>query len=306
MAHNSAHWMSLLAVLWLTLVGGSPAVFGQQDPPRPMSPTVQMQTLLRQLREEAIAAQKGQKPMRDEASFALETTLSPPPNLISQNLIRTQHRDPFIDAYIRWQLTGFDPPFPDLPKRKQQDVLRKLPTLTPNPLSNPAVLSRINELLQIPILSEQEQAQIITEYTKLTESQRRAAKNNVPATKLRMWLIKSFPPTSRAALEIRVELVATMVGNGWTAVGPKNLLQSSCEMAGKNQSLSKADRESIAQLLQKITGLSSTMIEDLRTGDFALQANFRSSTIQDFEVREWTRLLYGQDGSDDNQTGMQP
>ena len=306
MAHNSRPWMPLLAVLWLSLMGGSNAAISQQDPQRAMSPTAKMQAVLRQLREEAIAAQKGQQPMRDEANFALETTLSPPLDLISQNLIRTQHRDPFIDAYIRWQLTGFNPTFPQLPNRKQQDVLRKLPTLTANPLSDPAVLNRVNELLQIPILTEQEQLQIITEYTKLTDAQRRAAKNNVPATKLRMWLIKSFPPQSRAGLEVRVELVATMVGSGWAAVGPKNLLQSGCEMAGQNQELSKADRESIALLLKKLTGLSSTMVDDLRTGDFALQADFRSSTIQDFEVREWTRLLYGQDSSDDDQTGMQP
>ncbi len=306
MRQDCALCMPLVVLVWLSTITHSSIALSQQPTARPMTPTVQMQTVLRQLRKDAIAIEKKRQDMPKEANFAREATVIPPLELIAQNISRTQDRKPFIDAYIRWQLTSFDPPLPEMSKSRQQALLSQLPALNPNPLANPVVLQRINELLQIPILNENEQAQVIQEYTKMSEARLAANERNIPAKGLRMWLIKSYPPASRSGIEARVELVAALVTTGWNAKGAKNLLASSCEMAGQQASLTPAEQQALARLLSKLIGLGTTAIQSLRTGDFTLQVEFHSSMVQDYEVRQWTRMLHGQNENPRNNPAMQP
>ena len=91
--------------------------------------------------EEAIEAQKNELLPTLSPDFAKRFGHQIPQADLTQAILVRTHPDPFVDAYVRWQLTSFDPSLPQLSDQEFANFMDAIPALIPNPRAEPEVVS---------------------------------------------------------------------------------------------------------------------------------------------------------------------
>ncbi len=106
-----------------------------QPPSRP--PAAILATAIKSLLEEARLAKTEEELPRQNADFARQAGQQPlPPIIVGRQLIRRADRDPFVDAYVRWQLTSFEPALPEMNDRAFERFLCELRPMLEYPRGN--------------------------------------------------------------------------------------------------------------------------------------------------------------------------
>lgn len=276
-------------------------VGGQSAPQR--NPAGLLQQAVRELTAEArIALQDGAITRRSPtfaAAFLRERDAaadSIPPQVAWNALRRKQNNDPFIDAYIRWQLTGFNPQPPDEDSLAQEQFERFLVDLPPylfNPRSESQVVYRVNAALARTRLTDEQAAEISALNKDLIDRSRSTIALNAPAIALRVWIEQNVSDRGMRIHQIRLERIAAMVAGGWNPDQLKRRMTRDLEAAVKDYAFTPAQRARVAQQMTRTAGRRTPIVTRVSVEESVATAQFDEAAVYDFEVREWIRTMQG-------------
>ena len=91
---------------------------------------------------------------RIKANFAERFGQTLDPGLVGSKLVRRLHEDHAIDAYVRWQLTSFDPVLPTMNDRAFRRLLKTLPPLPVNPYAEDRLVRDLFRALEAAPISD--------------------------------------------------------------------------------------------------------------------------------------------------------
>jgi hypothetical protein len=230
--------------------------------------------------------------VRGSASFASDFKQAVPALIINQRIVRPQHEDPFIDAYVRWQLTGFPGvQLPELSDRQFEALLEDLPAMVSNPRGDRALVDAVARAARAGNLTAQQQQSLNAELNDLADRASRAAALNRPALELRTWLRKQAAPSKSRSLMAGLEHCASVVEAGWPADEAKARLDADFAAARRDRKFTDAQRRIVAERARALAGKRTLLISSAAIRDNALIADFADTGIYDFDVRRWEKSL---------------
>ena len=270
------------------LVVAGPAI--AQPPPR--SPTATLASAIKTLLDEARLAKIEEQLPRQDADFARRAGQQPlPPLIVGRQLIRRADRDPFVDAYVRWQLTSFEPALPEMTDREFERFLSELPPMLENPRANGSLLGDVNAALRAGALGESTQAALRRRLDALAAQTGRARTMNRPATRLYDWVARQLPQTGARALQLELARLDALVDAGWPSDTAKSHLEDLFNASARDRSFTPDQRRLVASQAQRLAGRTRVFLISARIDQGALVAQFNDTGVYDFDVKRWTRAL---------------
>ncbi len=260
-----------------------------QSPPR--SPAAILATAIKTLLDEArLAKTEGQLPRLD-ADYAPRAGPPLPPLIVGRQLIRRADRDPFVDAYVRWQLTSFEPALPEMTDREFERFLSELPPMLENPRANGSLLGDVNAALGAGALPESTQAALRRRLDTMAAQASRARTMNRPAMNLYDWVASQLPQTGARALQLQLARLDALVDAGWPSDAAKSRLEDLFNASARDRSFTADQRRLGASQAQRLAGRTRVFLTSARIDQGALVAQFNDTGVYDFDVKRWTRAL---------------
>ena len=279
----------LVVVVAAGLLVAVPAI--AQPPSRP--PAAILATAIKSLLEEARLAKTEEELPRQNADFARQAGQQPlPPIIVGRQLIRRADRDPFVDAYVRWQLTSFEPALPEMTDREFERFLSELPPMLENPRANVSLLGDVNAALRAGALGESTQAALRRRLDAVAAQTGRARTMNQPATRLYDWLAGQLPQTGARALQLQLARLDALVDAGWPSDTAKSQLEDLFNASARDRSFTPDQRRLVASQAQRLAGKTRVFLTSARIDQGALVAQFNDTGVYDFDVKRWTRALF--------------
>lgn len=270
------------------LLVAAPAI--AQPPPR--SPAATLATAIKTLLDEARLAKTEEQLPRQDADFAHQAGQQPlPPLIVGRHLIRRADRDPFIDAYVRWQLTSFEPALPEMTDREFERFLSELPPMLENPRANGSLLGDVNAAIRAGALGESTQAALRRRLDALAAHAGRARTMNRPAMNLYDWVAHQLPQTGARALQLQLARLDALVDAGWPSDTAKSHLEDLFHASARDRSFTPDQRRLVASQAQRLAGRTRVFLTSARIDQDALIAQFNDTGVYDFDVKRWTRAL---------------
>lgn len=270
------------------LLAAMPAI--AQPPPR--SPTATLATALKTLLDEARQARAEEQLPRQDADFAHQAGQQPlPPMIVGRQLIRRADRDPFVDAYVRWQLTSFEPTLPEMTDEKFERFLSELPPMLENPRANASLLGDINAALRAGALGASAQAALRRRLDALATQASRARTMNQPTMRFYDWVASQLPQTGARTLQLQLARLDALVDTGWPSDAAKSHLEKLFNASARDRSFTPDQRRLVASQAQRLAGKTRVFLTSARINQDGLIAQFNDTGVYDFDVKRWTRAL---------------
>ncbi len=288
LASSDGSYLRLAALIFATLLP-TLAVTAQ---PEQRSPAAVLATAVKTLADEArLVKTDGQLPRRD-ADFAREFNLSLPPKLVGRRLVRRVDRDPFVDAYVRWQLTSFDPTLPQkMADGAFQRFLRDLPPMRESPRAREALIGEMNAAIRAGILSERTQLALGRRLDALAKQTRQARMMNRPAMRFYDWVASQLPQTGAQVLQLELTRLNGLVNAGWPSDAAKSQLEELFNASARDESFDAEQRRLVAEMTQRLVGRTRVYLAGARIDEGAVVAQFNDTGVYDFDVQRWTKAI---------------
>ncbi len=260
--------------------------------PLPGSPAATLATAIKTLLDEARLAKTEEQLPRQDADFARRASQPPlPPLIVGRQLIRRADRDPFVDAYVRWQLTSFEPTLPEMTDREFERFLGELPPMLENPRANGSLLRDVNAALRAGVLGESTQAALRCRLDAVAAQTGRARTMNRPAMNLYDWVANQLPQTGARALQLQLARLDALVDAGWPSDTAKSHLEDLFHASARDRSFTSDQRRHVASQAQRLAGRTRVFLTSARIDQGALVAQFNDTGVYDFDVKRWTKAL---------------
>lgn len=285
---KSLHLGPAVLLIALLLTGAAATTSGQTQT---RSPNAVLAEAIKTLTDEAHKAKETQQLPRQKADFAKSFKQTLPTELVGRKISRQVNRDDFVDAYVRWQLTSFDPTLPKFNDREFARFVNSLPKLLDHPRADNALLADINKAIGAGVLDEKSQEQLsskITEYTKKTSV---ALALNLPNVRLRTWVLSQFPKTGARPIQLKLDQLSKTVTAGWPVDRIKTQLDELFEKSDRDRSFTIQQRQTVVKQAQRLIGMNRVFLARANITDGTISADFDDSGVYDFDVRRWTRSI---------------
>jgi len=262
----------------------------------PRSPAVESAThdvldAVRALRVEARAVAAGEQPPRSRADFAESFPITSPREAAGGKLLLRADRDPYVDAYVRWQLTSYEPLLPELIDPAFARWIATLPEYADNPRADERLVREMMTIAQAGALSESDQAEISERLETLAARTSDARRLNEPARQLREWIEKQVEGDRARRLLLALEQVASLADSGWSVREIKGDVERLIEASARDESFTADDRRRVVERAGELISIQRLFLASARIDGGALSVEFDDAAIYDFEVRRWARLL---------------
>ncbi len=265
------------------------ATASRHDPP-----IRSLESIIAVLIEEANAAREAGQFAHDEPSFA--TRCDPPPRLeeIRDAIMHRQHEDGFVDAYIRWQLTSFDPPPPELDDAAFLDAMDATPPLLENPNAAPALLDLMGRVEAAGALSAENTEKLRRHVEGLNDQVMRIEELNRPAREWRAWVAEHLGDTGARPRLWMVENLAAHISAGWPVSELKGDLSRNFTDSVKDQGFTAEGRQAVVLALSRLIGPGRKYFHDLTyRADGSVSVTLRTAAVDREDVETWRRRLAG-------------
>jgi hypothetical protein len=275
------------------------STFAQATRSRREKPAIQRAIDL--LTEEAQQAQKDQKLTRAEADFASRFKDEIPTDALLDALTQRVHRSAFIDAYVRWQLTSFNPPLPELDDRQFLKLMANAPALVSNPCADEEPVAAFEKAEALPKMSPHDLQRARRAWDELQHQRQAIQSMNEPALQWRKWIDDHLPARGPRKLQWLIERCASTISAGWEARDAKGDLTRACRELGRSAGdlgLSPQQKQMVSEQMQRMQGLRRRVVEDVAflAGD-RIDVAFMNVYVSDNDIEKWTGLLNGEDRS---------
>lgn len=268
------------------------AVLAGSGRPAPQEPSAAaLAEAIKILIDEAKQAKHDQQLPRATADFAGGFGREIPPEMLARRMARRAHADGFVDAYVRWQLTSFDPPLPDLDERALERFLAQLPPLLHNPHAEETLIESLGSAAREGQLSPRVQADVRRGLDDLAKRAGLVQALNRPALELRDWIDKKLPESGPPRLMAALERCGALVEAGWEASPAKLEVEQRFRAGGRDLTLTSQQRVRLAAQAGRLAGRSRTYVRSARIVEGALVVDYQDTAVYNFDVRRWIKAL---------------
>lgn len=243
------------------------------------------------LKREAREARKSGELPRSRPDIAGEMGVAIDAALVGRSMTRAADRDSFVDAYVRWQLTSFDPSLPALDAAEFERLLMQLPPLIDNPQADQRLLEMMNRAVQAGQLGEADQAYLNAALNDMTAQTSRASAMNRPALGLRDWLARAMRDDVVRHVQCGLVRCAALVQAGWDVQRAKRDVERRFERAASGPALTEEDRQGLARQARRLLEYQRVRIGSARIVEGAAAVEFVDTGVYDFDVNRWLRLI---------------
>ncbi len=290
---GSFSWRLMTFAAALALAAGD-AARADLDPPRRSSLSA-LRDLVSQLTDEARDAKRDGFLRHEVPNAASRCARTIGSHEVSQALVEPQHRDGFIDAYIRWQLTSFDAPLPEMSDRQFARFLDQLPAMAENPRGSEEVIDLFNRAADAGTLSNNDLAQLREVNRELDRRTQAAELMNRPATELRAWVRERSGAAGMRPLLLLLESCAAHIRAAWMPSHIKRQISESMSESARDQTIAARERAAIGQFAQRLAGLRRRLVHEVTfMADGSVRVTFSTAAVTQRDVENWNERLAGE------------
>ncbi|MHC5023200.1 MAG: hypothetical protein ACYTGG_04730 [Planctomycetota bacterium] len=272
-----------------------PAPPAPQAPQAPAAVVAGFDDLLAALVEEAKNARADRLLPEGKPDLAARLGRAVPPDELLPALLTRRHADPFIDAYVRWQLTSFDPDLPDLDDHAFIRVMNEAPAMVENPAAAEDVLAVFAQARDAKTVSPDDAGKLREAWT---EIQRRAAvaqSMNRPAVAWRDWVESRLPTTGARPRQWRLERCAATIRAGWPPRTIKGRITRDFKASRVDAAFTPDRRRLVAGQISDLEGLKRRFVREVSIRpDGTVHVGFSTAAITGHDVERWTSILVGE------------
>lgn len=216
---------------------------------------------------------------------------------VVRGICRRGHRDPFVDAYVRWQLTSFDPPLPKLVEEDDEaflQLMNEAPPLVENPAAHPptiALFERAGEAGPLPPAHAENARRA---WAALQERGRLVEEMNRPAMEWRAWIAEKFGVTGARPRQWMAEELATSIAGGWPVTSIKSRMSREYSRSAPDASFTGPQREWLVRQISTLLGRERRYVREVTffaNGD--LEVTIGTAGIDEDDLANWRDRLAG-------------
>lgn len=256
-----------------------------------------LQRAVEMLTQEAHEAKKAQVLPRTEPNFAAEFRDEIPRDELLNALTQTASRDAFVDGYVRWQLTSFNPPLPALDERHMLRLMASAPPMLANPCAEPGIVATFERAKDTPRLSARDAERLRETWENLQRQRTIAETFNAPALGWRKWIENQLPARGPHRILWQIERVASTVNAGWDSRYVKGELTRISRELGRSTgdlALSPQQTHLVCEQIQRMKNLQRRYIDDialLANGGVSVSAF--NAFVSNQDITRWIEALGG-------------
>ncbi len=283
-------WLIALVLMW-----SSTAALAQTSrPARRDSGRQPMQQLIAQLVDEAVAAREAGA-ISEEADIASRIESGDFDDVeILRAIVRRQHRDPFVDAYIRWQLTSFDVELPAMSDRDFITLMDNTPAFVENPAADPRVVSFFEQAERAGALAPDRIEFIRRAQAEMESRQQVAEMQNLPAVRFRQWVEDQLGETGVRPRQWMMEELAAMITAGWPVSDLKSAMSRDFSASVADETFTTAQRAMLVNQLRTVIGPGRRWVKELTyLASGEVKVAVWTSRVDQGDVENWTNRLAG-------------
>ena len=253
-----------------------------------------IQKAIAHLVEEANFAIREGKLHNEKSDYATRFTSEIPLRDLSEAVAGHVHAEPFIDAYVRWQLISLSPSLPDLDDRQFIALISNTPAMVVNPKADAAVISRFEHAESASGLSFDQIGELRLAKVELERRVAIADSFNRPAREFRNWLSDQFATSRMRQHSLVIEECAATIKSGWPPRSIKSKLTKIMKHLGDDSSISQAQRQFIAQQLRQLATIEKRRaINEITFSKGGVDVTYTNINVDQDDIEKWISQLNG-------------
>jgi hypothetical protein len=259
-----------------------------------VTPTDALKAAVSELAAEAEAIVVRKEVPKGEPDYAGRCAHDVSPDEIAMALLHRTHREPFVDAYIRWQLTSFDPKLPELDERAFAKFMDQAPEMVENPRADAALLDLFERAEKAGKLQPRELDRLRATYAELEKRTKLAELMNRPAEEFRAFIDKKLGETGvKPRLWLLEECVATIQA-GWPTRSVKTRISKSFLAAANEVDMPREHLRLLAAQTEKLKAMSRRYVNEITIlADGKVHVSFSTASVTEADVDKWINRLAG-------------
>jgi len=256
-----------------------------------------LQPLVAKLVEEAEAAREAGRFAHPEPSIADRWPGdAPPPAALSEAIIRPQHRDAFVDAYIRWQLTSFDPPLPAMDDRTFEQAARFAPAYLLNPKSDPQVIATLRRAELGGAMTDAQFQQARNWVEDLEQRTMVVEEMTRPAEEFREWVREKLGDKGLRPRQWMLATLGARIAGGWPVSTMKGAISRDFSESVNDETLTPQDRRRLIMQASSMVGPTRSYVGEVTWfANNTLAVAIYKSRVTSDNIDNWRKRLAGID-----------
>lgn len=282
-----------LGIIAILLVACGAAAAAQQESRRGDEITP-LKLAINELVAEAQQLKRERKPPAEAPDF--NTRFDPPlaHEDVLAALARPVHDDIFIDAYVRWQLTSFDPAWIPLEDSQFAALVRSAPRLIENPRAKAETIALFENAAESRLLTPADLSRLRDLAAALDRDTELAEQFNVPALGYREWVQRKLDESRSGPQRLLwlIERCVATINAGWPPRNIKSRITRSFRTAAADATLMTYERQRIADEARTLIGLKRRAINQITfPSDNTVKVTFSNAKLDDDDVEKWIESL---------------
>lgn len=265
--------------------------------PRPAAPTKKgaaLKDAISLLIDEAREIQRDQRLPKTTPDFVSRFDREIPSDEMVKAIITPCHKDRFIDAYVRWQLTSFNPDLPPLSDQQMLGMMAGAPPMLDNPRASADMISLFEKSEQVKKPLANESQRLRDAVNDLDYRSKSAEEMNVPADGWRDWIAGKLSAKGPRRLQWLIERAAATASAGWAVRSVKMKMTKEFKLAGSESldAFTQHDRDRVAEQARRLIGLHRRAVNQITfLADGSINVSFSSNAIDKEDVDKWIASL---------------
>lgn len=253
-----------------------------------------MREAIRQLTEEATIVKKQLRIESEEADFADRFEHEVEDRDVIDAILKRSHRDTFIDAYIRWQLTSFDVELPEMSDGAFADFMDQTPAMVENPKADERTITQFEGAESRGPMIDKVIARIRAAELTLDEKTRIAEHMNRPAVEFRKWVGKQLGDKGLRPRQWMMEKLRALARAGWSISGQKGRLTREFTLSVDDETFEPRQRVLLIRQLSTLIGFERKYLGEITyLASGRIDVTLRSVAIDQDDVDRWADRLMG-------------
>lgn len=249
---------------------------------------------VRELTSEALKALADQWMPTAEPDFAGRFDRAPDPDELLAAIFTRAHKNDFVDAYIRWQLTSFKPKLPDLDDRTFLRVMNSAPKMLENPRANAQTVDLFERAKGANVISAADQQRLSDRIARLDRDSMIAGALNMPSLGFRDWVAKQLPAAGPRRRQWLLENCAATIQAGWPTRAIKTKISREFTASLEDESFTPKQRFMVAEQAKRLVGMKRRLVNKAAmTARGRVQVSFSTAGVTKKDVEKWTERILG-------------
>ena len=209
------------------------------------------------------------------------------------------HREPFVDAYVRWQLTSFNPDVSSMNDKAFRKLLQNAPRLMENPMADTRFIRIVERAADAEEneLSGGDLRRLRQQVGERRQSSSFIEQMNLPASDFRAWMREKLGTDSLRGLQWLIENCATNIQAGWSVQGEKSRITTAFREAASNGNIAQQEKRQLAEQTSRLAGMHRRYVDNVNIlANETVEASIRNTQVTRGDVQRWISLLAGQMG----------